>query len=194
METYPAIEKADKFVLKQKLWTEDNYETEVFAQIAYDDQGFIVRFTVIEQNPLREKSAHFEKVCEDSCVEFFVNFTPAHSEQYINFETNANGVVNVAFRSDRYHAIRLTSEDIESLQIDAEIRETYWTVTYRIDYELICKYYPEFSVSKMTYLMGNLYKCGEKTEIEHYSSYFLIDTPTPDFHRPEFFGRFEIEK
>lgn len=70
------IEQADKFALKQKLWGFDAYDKEVYAQIAYDNMGFIVKFTIFEVNPLCLKKHHFEQVCEDSCVEFFANFSP----------------------------------------------------------------------------------------------------------------------
>ena len=34
---------------------------------------------------------------------------------------------------------------------------------------------------------GNFYKCGNKLPRRHYLSWAPIDTPAPDFHRPEFF-------
>ena len=37
-------------------------------------------------------------------------------------------------------------------------------------------------------IRANFYKCGDKTAHPHYLSWSPIDTPKPDFHRPEFFG------
>ena len=39
----------------------------------------------------------------------------------------------------------------------------------------------------------NLYKCGDNLSHPHFLSWQPIDTPQPDFHRPEFFaaGKFE---
>mgnify|MGYP003292962761 CR=1 FL=1 len=75
-----SIEQANKFMLKNKLWGWDGYMACVCAQIAYNDEDFIVRFTVGESNPLREKKQHLELVHEDSCVEFFANFLPEKTD------------------------------------------------------------------------------------------------------------------
>jgi hypothetical protein len=37
-------------------------------------------------------------------------------------------------------------------------------------------------------IRANFYKCGDKTAHPHYLSWSPIETPKPDFHRPEFFG------
>lgn len=189
-----SIEQADKFMLKNKLWGCDGYMASVCAQIAYNDEGFIVRFTVGESNPLREKKQHLELVHEDSCVEFFANFLPEKTDNYINFEVNAAGAMNVAFRSNRKDGVPLMLEEIESFCIMPEIKDDYWRVTYKVGYDFIKKYYPEFDINSCDYIKGNFYKCGDKTEIEHYLSYFKVETELPDFHRPKFFGKIGVEK
>lgn len=189
-----AIDQADRFLLKNKLWGSDAYDAEVYARIAYDEEGFIVKFTIKEADPLCEKKQHFEWVHEDSCVEFFVNFTPEQSDKYINFEVNAFGAMNVAFRSDRYDGIPLKIEEVEALGIRADIQAEQWTVTYKIGYSFIKSYYEEFDIDNCEYVLGNIYKCGEKTEVEHYLSYFKVETEKPDFHRPEYFGKIRLQK
>lgn len=188
-----SINTADRFVLANKLWGYDCYNTDVYAQIAYDESGFNVRFIVEESNPLIEKTHHFEGVCEDSCVEFFVNFTPEWSDKYINFEVNAAGIMFAAYGSSRYDGVQLELEDIQGLDIKAEIKDGYWTVSYRISFDLIRKYYPRFDIEHCDYILGNLYKCGDKTAYRHYLSYFKVETEKPDFHRPEYFDKFMVE-
>lgn len=187
------IENADIFALEHKLWGSDAYMNSVYAQFAYDDSGFIVKFTVEEANPLREKKQHLEYVHEDSCVEFFVNFQPEHSDKYINFEVNAAGAMNAGFRSGRHDSVPLKLKEIENFHITPEIKEDSWTVMYKIGYDFIKKYYPEFDMGSCSYIKGNLYKCGDKTEMEHYVSYFKVETEQPDYHRPEFFGKIYVE-
>lgn len=184
--------KVDELKLQNKLWGSEDYETEVSAFITYDEESFQVKFLVKEAEPLREKKHHFEYVHEDSCVEFFVNFTPEHSDKYINFEVNAGGVMNVAFRSDRYHGENLTLEEVEGLHIAADVQNDFWTVTYTIGFDFIKKYYPAFDIQNCEYLLGNLYKCGDKTAAKHYLSYFMIDLEQPDFHRPELFDKIYV--
>ena len=187
------LDHADKFVLGNVLWGYDKYTAEVYAQLAYDDTGFLVKFTVAEANPLRTKTKHFEYVHEDSCVEFFVNFMPEKSNRYINFETNANGVMNASFRADRYDTEPLKIDEIQNFNITPEIRTDDWTITYKVGFDFIQKYYPGFDIKDCKYVIGNLYKCGDKTETEHYKSYYPVGCEKPDYHRPEYFGKFEVE-
>jgi len=188
------IEMADKFMLDNKLWGFEDYHAKVYAQIAYDDQGFLVRFFIRESNPLMEKTHHFEEVCQDSCVEFFVNFTPEYSDRYINFEVNAAGIMYVGIGTDRYDNKLLTLDEVKGLNAQAERYADYWTVSYGISFELIKKYYPQFDIAKCSYLLGNLHKCGSRTAYRHYLTYYPIGCERPDFHRPEYFGRIAVEK
>jgi hypothetical protein len=49
----------------------------------------------------------------------------------------------------------------------------------------------DFSSGKR--MKGNFQKCGDKTKFPHYGSWNRIDTPEPDFHRPEYFGDLILE-
>lgn len=185
------IDSAEKIIIGKALWG-TTYKPELYAQVVYNDSGFEVKFTVKEANPLREKTKHFEFVHEDSCVEFFADFDPEHSDRYINFEVNANGVMNVAFRKDRYDSTPLKIEEIEGFGIKVDIFENYWTVTYKIGVDFIKKYYPEFDMKKCSHITGNMYKCGENTESPHYISLFEVGCKKPDYHRPEYFGKINL--
>lgn len=189
-----SIDKAAMLKLENRLWNTDQYEIPVYVQITYDEEGFIVRFTIYESNPLRQKEHHLEFVHEDSCVEFFANFLPEISDKYINFEVNARGVMNAGFRSNRYECVPLAIEEIQGFNITPEIKEDSWSVTYKIKYDFIKKYYPGFDVEKCRYIKGNFYKCGDCTEMEHYLSYFNIDLEQPNFHCPEFFGEISVKE
>ena len=59
-----------------------------------------------------------------------------------------------------------------------------WRVTLVIPFELI-GVDPEALPEK---LRANIYKCGDKTAHPHFLSWSPVGTPSPDFHRPEFFG------
>ena len=59
-----------------------------------------------------------------------------------------------------------------------------WRVTLLIPFHLI-GVDPEALPEK---LRANFYKCGDCTAHPHFLSWSPIDTPNPDFHRPDFFG------
>lgn len=190
--TKKGSEKAEKMYLDKTNWGFTEYQPEVYATITYDETGFDVEFVVKEANPLREKTNHFDEVCEDSCVEFFVNFDPENTNEYINFEVNANGAMQASLRTDRYNYRHLTIPEIENLGITADIKEEEWSVKYKVSTELIKKYYPKFDINTCKYITGNMQKCGDKQKTIHYMSLFEIACETPDFHRPEYFGRIEL--
>lgn len=187
------FEQADKIFLDKINWGFTEYTPEVYAKVVYDETGFTVEFVTKESNPLREKTEHFQEVSQDSCVEFFVNFDPENSDEYINFEVNANGVMRADIRTDRYNYTNLTFEDIQSLHIEAKIEDDYWTVNYKVNTSLIKKYYPNFDINECKYIKGNMYKCGSKTKVRHYMTLFELKCEKPDFHRPEYFGIINLE-
>jgi len=184
--------KKEKIFVDKTNWGFTDYQPEVYATIMYDETGFDVEFVIKEKDPLREKTNHFDEVCEDSCVEFFVNFDPENSDKYINFEVNANGAMQASLRKDRYDYIDLTMSEIESLDITPKIEDEFWSVKYKISTELIKKHYPKFDINTCKYVTGNMQKCGDKQKAIHYMSLFVIGCEKPDFHRPEYFGKIEL--
>ena len=171
----------------------DGYCPKVVFNVTYSDEGFHVHFDVYENNPKRVIKEHFGPVHLDSCVEWFVNFDPKHTDNYINFEVNANGVINFAWRPDRYSGEEFTDQEAESLNIKTNILDGKWTVDYTVPFALIKKYMPGFERGKGDVLPSNVYKCGDETEFEHYGCWKMVNREKPDFHKPEYFGRMIIE-
>ena len=124
-------------------------------------------------------------VHEDSCLEFF--FMPDGEDRYMNFEINPNGCLHLGFGPDRQHRENIMPPDPrETFGIRTGRTEDGWEAAYRIPVSFLRKYYPAFECSGM--LHANLYKCGDRTVHPHYLAWNHVDTPTPDFHRPEYFG------
>ena len=174
----------------QYLWKENGFHQgpEVTFCPELTENGVKMHITVQELNPKRVMTKHFEPVHLDSCVEWFVNFSPATSDRYFNFEVNANGVMNVAFRKDRHEFQEMTVEDVESLHIHTKIEENLWTVEYEVPFALMEKYIPGFVRAEEMKVLANFYKCGDETEYPHFGAWKKVETPEPDFHRPEYFG------
>ena len=168
-------------------WDKNGYKPDVTFELDTNTSGFTMNITVREANPLREKMQHLQFVHEDSCVEWFANFLPEKCDRYFNFEVNANGIMNVAFRKDRYDATALTLEDIASLNIKTEIFDAYWTVSYVVPFALIRKYIPEFRYEEGMRILGNFYKCGDHTAYPHHGIWKPMPLEEPDFHQPEYF-------
>ncbi len=175
-------------------WDNNGYCPKVAFFPELTETGFRMHIEVQEQNPKRVMTEHFQPVHLDSCVEWFVNFSPETSEYYFNFEVNANGIMNVAFRKDRYEYRAMTAEDIELLGIKTKIGSKQWSVDYEVSFSLIKKYFTDFEEKEEATIRTNFYKCGDETEFAHYGVWKEIDVPEPDFHRPEYFGELVLRK
>ena len=64
---------------------------EVDIRLAYDDKVLYLIFRVDDRFVCTRKSSYQDRVCEDSCVEFF--FTPGEDRSmgYFNLEVNCGG-------------------------------------------------------------------------------------------------------
>ena len=170
-------------------WLENGYCPEVIFYPELTEQGFAMRIVVKEENPKRDMTEHFGPIYKDSCVEWFVNFTPEAGDAYMNFEVNANGAMLAEFHGSKRNTRSLTEEEVEQLNIQTKVEETQWSVEYLVPFSLIETYFEGFEAKEELEILTNFYKCGDGTEFPHYGVWNPIDSKKPDFHRPEFFGK-----
>lgn len=133
-----------------------------------------------------------ENVHEDSCVEFFVKLP--ESDEYVNFEFNCSGVCKAARHlKTRDNFVYLSPSEMAQIERWSSIGNRAfnsmnglfsWELCVRIPFRLL-GLDPENLPSK---LLGNFYKCADKTDQPHYVTWNPVQTERPDFHRPEFFG------
>lgn len=165
------------------------YRPEVRFAIAHDGRALLIRFEVAEDNVRAVTTENNGPVWEDSCVEFFVK--EPDSPYYFNFETNCIGTGLAAKRLSRDAFTHFDAEQMarvgrrSSLPFaPVDIRErTEWTLELEIPFALITD---QGGVPER--LLANFYKCGDKTAVPHFLSWNPVEVPSPDFHRPEFFG------
>jgi len=131
------------------------------------------------------------RVHQDSCVEFFVE--PDGKLPYYNFEFNCIGTIHAACRTDRNNGTLLSDEKLDRVRRYAscgtrpfnELEGMFsWNLLVAIPLDLMGIEYN----GKPIEMRGNFYKCADATAAPHFLSWSPIDTPEPDFHRPEFFA------
>ena len=169
------------------------YKPEVKIRAAHDADSLLVRFNVVE-NGLRAVCTDLNgPVWEDDCVELFVK-TPG-SGFYYNFETNCIGIGLVSRRVSREECVHFDDEAMAKVGRCSSVPlapvnlegEQSWSLELKIPFCLLdCGPKPEL-------LEANFYKCGDKTAVPHFLCWNPVETPKPDFHRPEFFGRLILE-
>jgi len=179
-------------------WPEYPYAPKATAHLAHDGEKLYCLYDVTENN-LRVETLHDNgPVWEDSCVELFV--ADADGKHYYNFETNAIGTALASRRISRTECVHFLPEAMDRITRIPSLprKRTDRFSEDGISWQLLVA----IPFTLMGYEKGvlpdalriNLYKCGDKTNMPHFLSWAPVVTPSPDFHRPEFFEKVELEK
>lgn len=164
------------------------YHFNSFAKLLYSDEAIYVRMETDEMPVVAKQTERNSPVCTDSCMEFF--FRPnLNNNVYINIEINALGTLLTGVGTCRQDRVYCT-DNADQFEIKPQLCESGWKITYRIPFDFIRKYAGDCTSS----MKGNFYKCGSDTGHAHFHVWNMIETPKPDFHRPEYFGDFVFEK
>lgn len=160
------------------------------GRVARTKDALVVDFRVSGLDLRAQNTEDNGRQWEDSCVEVFIK--DPNKADYYNFEINALGKVLACYGPVREGRTRRPQEQMKKIlrfahleggPLDKEGVQT-WRVGVVIPFELIGVDPGNLPHS----IRANFYKCGDKTAHPHYLSWSPIDTPKPDFHRPEFFG------
>lgn len=123
----------------------------------------------------------------DSCMEFF--FKPdVHDCRYLNFELNSAGVLHLGLGSGR-HGRQLIDVDRNIFSIESVPEEGNWSLKLYIPDSFLLAHFAKIS----QVCTGNFYKGGEGTDHVHFGAWSEVETETPDFHVPDFFGKIELK-
>ena len=177
-------------------WSEFPYAPIVSFNIAASQTHLFVLFFVRGLGLKALFGETNEPVWQDSCVEVFI--ADPDGCGYRNFEMNCIGTLLSAHQKARgkdvvritpeqaAQVIRLTSLEYETFPEKEGLHE--WSAAIGIPFSLLgCEERPRE-------LKANFYKCADGSSLPHYVSWAPIDTPKPDFHRPEFFGTLTFEQ
>lgn len=178
-------------------WPSDfPYKPLAAFNIAYTENNLYVDF-VVRCNYLRaENTADLSPVCEDSCVEAFIQ--PVQGGAYWNFEFNCIGALNASHRFTRSNPTRLSPEELSQIRRypscgNRPFREIEglfaWSILVVIPFSIMGIEKAERGMK----LWGNFYKCASATSQPHFLSWAPIATDKPDFHRPEYFVKLILQ-
>ena len=185
-------EKASKFCVSECNWPRQfPYAPDCNGSIARSRTHLAVVFHVrgldLRATALQDNGNSWE----DSCCEFFI--ADPFDGTYYNFELTCIGSLLASKRKSRSESALIPTErlkdvirhsSLEHKPWDESGKIFSWTVAILIPFGLIGMDGESLPVS----VRGNFYKCGDLTAHPHFLSWNPIDTPKPDFHRPEFFG------
>jgi hypothetical protein len=184
--------QVESFKMEETPWPEYRYRPDVVVWVGWQSGEILIKFKVREQSVKAEWVHTNDPVFKDSCVEFFIS---AGDGKYFNFEFNPIGTCLVGYGVDRGDRKHLSSEIISKIKrvgslgresFSERIKETNWELMVVIPLEIFRGTSLENPEGKI--FRANFYKCGDELSEKHYLVWNYIDTPEPDYHRPEFFG------
>jgi Carbohydrate-binding family 9 len=188
------LDQLEKHPLSIAPWEAFPYKPKVAFSIAHAEGFIYLKYYVSEQQIRAVNNATNGSVWEDSCVEFFVNFD---DKGYYNLECNIIGTILLCYGAERNDREMLPVEVIKKIQFQSNIQNNKeektidWTMTLAIPLSIFT-YHPTLSLKGKEY-HANFYKCGDKLAEPHFVAWSNIETPKPDFHRPDFFGKLVFE-
>lgn len=176
-------------------WPEWPYHPQAEVRMAHTGSHILLHYRVHEATVRSVAGRDNGPVWEDSCVEFFLSPDPSDGIYY-NFECNCTGRLLVGggpVGTDRPHAPLPLLREVGrwaslGTQDFAERLAPYcWQVALLIPCSALFQH-AVTSLDGLT-MRANFYKCGDLTLMPHFLSWSPIDTPSPSFHQPGFFGR-----
>ncbi len=172
------------------------YAPQASFRMAHNGDTLFIRFDVTENYTMAKVTEDNGEVWTDSCVEFFLS---PDDSGYYNFEFNCIGKTLLGFRKTKPDVVHGTPEIMQSIHrystlgkdnFDERFGNNQWSLTVAIPSTALFKH----NIHHFTGLKAkaNVYKCGDNLSKPHFLSWYPIDTPTPNFHVPQFFTEIEF--
>lgn len=192
-ETMPEAFKAlNEAAISDYPWLEKYPDSfPAFARVGYNESGLIVLMYAKENPILKNITVISTRQCTDSCLEFFVKPFPENDDRYMNIEISASGVPYVGLGPGRGMGTKFKGL-VNGMDVSAsEHKGGWWAVSYRIPACFMKMIYGE-TLAAGSKMKANFYKCSENIH-PHFGTWNHVESPKPDFHRPECFGDLTLE-
>ena len=166
-------------------WGVNEYTPKMTARILYSDYGLHIMMQTDEDNLVARERRQNGDIYLDSCMEFFFSGNETNPT-YFNFEFNPFGNLYISTRKSRLD-FYFPEGDKRYFEVVSDVAPGLWTIMFTVPFEFIDKEHGAHTKR----FKGNFFKCGGTRK--HYLTYYPVGTAAPDFHRPEYFGDFELE-
>ena len=202
--SHPAWQAAAPLAVDQFNWHEDGPTPATTAFLLYDEEALYAGFEVEDWDISATVTELNGPTFEDSSVELFAD--PGTETHYFNFEANCCGYFKLAWQERDWNERGIGRDliDAETASgIDVETSEPGptrspapddegWWLTTRIPFAALSTLTGrEISPASGTHWRANVYRSGVATD-EQKATWNPMPTPEPDYHSPEYFGRFRF--
>lgn len=195
----PAWQKAPSVGPFQFPWYESGEKEQTEAKIVWDDGRIYFAFTCDDKHILADHYSPNDPVSQDDCCEAFIAPVPEGPERmdYINYEINCIGTWKVGYHAKSRDKNLGNWDDPWGIEIGRFIKGTCnkdddidegWVIEFSIPWTHFKEFVAKFPPKDGQVIYVGLNRCGGKTN-PLYSQWSPSQTPQPNFHRPEDFGK-----
>jgi hypothetical protein len=182
-----------------------DHHPQTSLRLLHDGQAIHGLFHVQDQYVRCTHQAYGDPVCQDSCVEFFVQPKPGCG--YFNFEFNCGGAFLCCHITDEtripggfkaFH--KLSVEEARGVQVatslpkyvEPEIAQPVtWWLAFTVPVRVMERLVGPVGVLSGRAWRANAYKCGDATSHPHWAAWAPVDQL--NFHLPRCFGELWFE-
>lgn len=174
------------------------YKPMVRFRMAHCGDAVLLHFQMAERCIRALAERNNGKTWEDSCCELF--FQPEGEDIYYNIECNCTGSLLIGCGKERPHREHAPEKILEAVGRWSSLgsgilplQEGHFQWELALLLPVTTFFRSTFKCFNGQHARCNLYKCGDQLSSPHYLSWQPVDTPSPDFHQPRFFGECHFE-
>lgn len=182
--------------IDQYTWDVNGYRPAAEARVMYSEAGLYV-YMRAEESEIRAKADMCGTICQDSCLEFFLQPNAA-VPRYTNVEMNPLGKYMCGIGRDRYDRFEAKTLPFKGMEVRHSVKTAAgfagpcWEIAYLLPADWLQLWFGWQPACGLR-MRGNFYKCGDMTRFEHYGMWNPVVSERPDFHIPEYFGELILE-
>ena len=193
--------EATPLAIDQYPWYDCGAKHPTTVRLLYDEQFLYAQFHCADTHISAVTTKLNGPVSVDSCVEFFATIEPDRRPHYFNLEINCCGTVLLGFNDSRQNRLRNAAEATRRIGVATSLpgptkRESPdddgWWLAAALPFDVLSELAGvPVQPRSATAWRANFYRCGGQSDPQH-ACWSPIDAAahsTPDFHRPEYFGR-----
>lgn len=178
-------------------WWKSGKQEQTVSKLLWDNNYLYVSFIVEDAHIWAEKTDRDSAVFQDDCVEVFTAPNPHKPLTYFNIEMNVQGVF-----LDQFHrqssgrriteewngkGIKIATSIVGTLNDDSDT-DKYWILEAAIPFDNFAQVAKNIPPKPEEIWYLNLNRLGGHTNLQ-YSQWSPSQTPQPQFHAPQDFGR-----
>lgn len=200
-------ERAARLDVDRFNWHDGGPKPRTTAWLLYDEDALYARFDVEDNNISAAVTELNGPTFRDSSVELFADPNPEADSRYVNFEANCCGVFKLAWQEEGWQERGIGRDLIPAAlaegirvetSVDGPTREPRpddegWWLAAAIPFSVLREFTGvAVDPEPGTVWRANVYRSGVARD-EMKATWNPMATPEPDYHSPEYFGRFRFE-